>query len=91
MNNITEELCDSIWFGDEPNWTCVQQPEVFARSRWSVTERAVFQYDGGEPSEAGHKFLKIEMTGGATEAQEQPREYSWKEVRPREKTVIVYE
>ncbi|RVB02858.1 hypothetical protein EN912_10400 [Mesorhizobium sp. M7A.F.Ca.CA.004.02.1.1] len=78
---------DALW-GDHPDFVTISD-EITDNGRWSIHHRWVFQYGG--------KFYETRYSVGATESQdERPFEYDGeyiecREVRPVEKTVVVYE
>lgn len=87
MKLSKEEACDII-NDDHEEWDTIEI-KTDSNSRWSIHKSGVFKHL------STNKFYELEWSEGATENQEErPFQYSDPdpiEVRPVEKTVIVYE
>lgn len=86
---ITQEEAFEILYDDDPNWIKVQE-EITYHGRWSLDKFGVFQHI---PT---GKFYGMDWAVPATERQEVEtfgynEEVTLTEVKPVERTVVVYE
>ena len=85
---LTKEQAREIAWGDDPNLEIISE-RIIGRRRWSVDYEVIVKRcsDG--------KLFRDKYSVGATEGQdERPWEYTepdFREVFPKEKTIVVYE
>ena len=83
MDNLTDEDYSDIIFEDHPDYDTVVSQYSTDQSRWSTCYEMVCA--------KGDKFYKLSWERGSTEYHEVDPDYKMWEVKPVEKTAVVYE